>query len=101
MAKVFISIPMNGRSREDILAEQQKALYKATEILGEPCQMIESCQKDYAEMKPLECLGHSLILLSTADVAVFAPGWAKARGCRIENICASEYGLKVLELPEN
>lgn len=33
----------------------------------------------------------------TADVAYFAPGWDKARGCKIENICAKEYGIHTIE----
>jgi hypothetical protein len=42
-------------------------------------------------------LGKSLELLSTADIAYFAKGWENARGCRIENTCAIEYGIAVIE----
>ena len=42
-------------------------------------------------------LGKSLELLSTADIAYFAKGWENARGCRIENTCAIEYGITVIE----
>jgi hypothetical protein len=37
------------------------------------------------------------MLLASADVAYFAKGWEEARGCRIENICAIEYGIDVIE----
>ena len=47
--------------------------------------------------RPLWFLGKSLELLSTADVAYFANGWQAARGCRMEHICAVEYGIKVME----
>lgn len=53
-----------------------------------------------ADARPLWFLGKSLELLSTADVAVFAPDWKSARGCRVENYCAIQYGLGVMEVYE-
>ena len=38
-------------------------------------------------------LGESIKLLSTADVAYFLKGWNTARGCRIEYMCANDYGI--------
>ena len=54
-------------------------------------------QRAPEDAKPLWYLGESLKLLATADVAYFAPGWDKARGCKIENICAKEYGIHTIE----
>ena len=42
-------------------------------------------------------VGKSLELLSSADIAYFAKGWEEARGCKIENTCAVEYGITVIE----
>ena len=50
-----------------------------------------------ADAKPLWFLGKSLELLAQADVAYFAPGWADARGCKIEHLCAVEYGIDRIE----
>lgn len=50
-----------------------------------------------ADAKPLWFLGKSLELLAQADVVYFAPGWADARGCRIEHLCAVEYGIDRIE----
>ena len=36
-------------------------------------------------------------LLAGADIAYFAKGWQDARGCKIENTCAIEYGIPVIE----
>ena len=36
--------------------------------------------------------------LAKADVAIFAPGWKNARGCRIEHQCAEDYGIPVMEV---
>ena len=98
MKKLFISQPMRGKTDEEILAVREKAIASAERQLGEKVEVIDSFfQNAPAEAKPLWFLGKSLELLSTADVAYFAPGWEDARGCRIENICAIEYGITVIE----
>jgi hypothetical protein len=98
MKKLFISQPMNGKTNEEILAVRAKAIETAERCIGEPVEVIDSFFKDAPhEAKPLWFLAKSLELLSTADVAYFAPGWENARGCRIENQCAIEYGITVIE----
>ena len=98
MKKLFISQPMKGKSDADILAERKKAIKSAERNLGEPVEVIDSFfQNAPADARPLWFLGKSLELLSTADIAYFAKGWEDARGCRIENQCAIEYGIEVIE----
>ena len=98
MKKLFISQPMRGKSNEEILAVRQKAIESAERNLGEKVEAIDSFfQNAPAEAKPLWFLGKSLELLATADVVYFAKGWEDARGCRIENTCAIEYGITVIE----
>lgn len=98
MKKLFISQPMRGKTDEEILAERKKAIESAERNLGEPVEVIDSFfQNAPADARPLWFLGKSLELLSTADVAYFAKGWEDARGCRIENQCAIEYGIEVIE----
>lgn len=36
-------------------------------------------------------------MLADADIAFFANGWDKARGCKIERICAISYGIKIVD----
>lgn len=98
MKKLFISQPMRGKTDEEIFAEREKAIASAEKYLGEKVEVIDSFfQNAPVEAKPLWYLGKSLELLSTADVAYFANGWEDARGCRIENTCAIEYGITVIE----
>ena len=98
MKKLFISQPMRGKTDQEILAEREKAIKSAERNLGEPVEVIDSFfQNAPADARPLWYLGKSLELLSTADVAYFAKGWEDARGCRIENQCAIEYGITVIE----
>ena len=98
MKKLFISQPMKGKTDEEILAERRKAVRSAERQLGEPVEVIDSFfQSAPADAKPLWFLGKSLELLAGADIAYFAKGWQEARGCKIENICAIEYGIAVIE----
>lgn len=98
MKKLFISQPMRDKRDEEILKARETAVGFAKEILAEDVEVIDSFfQRAPADAKPLWYLGESLKLLATADVAYFAPGWNKARGCKIENICAKEYGIHTIE----
>lgn len=97
--KIFISQPMKGKTNEEIKAERERLIAKAREHYGEDIEVIDSFFENApADARPLWFLGKSLELLSTADVAVFAPDWESARGCRVENHCAIMYGIEVLEV---
>lgn len=98
MKKLFISQPMKDKTNEEIIAEREKAIQSAREHLGEDVEVIDSFFKDAPhDAKPLWFLGKSLELLSSADVAYFCKDWDKYRGCKIENTCAIEYGIDVIE----
>lgn len=95
MVKLFVSQPMRGRSDEEIAAEREYAKTAAERILREDVEVIDSFFQN-CDMKPLECLGESLKLLAGADWVWFCEGWEQARGCRIENQSAREYGISIL-----
>lgn len=100
MKKLFISQPMNGKSEKEILETREKAIRSAERQIGEEVEVIDSYFEDYNPENgcvPLKYLAKSLELLSDADVAYFAKGWEEARGCKIENTCAIEYGIEVIE----
>ena len=100
MKKLFISQPMNGKSEEEILAVRKNAIESAKVMFNEDVEVIESYFEDYNPDKgcvPLKYLAKSLELLADVDVAYFARGWEQARGCRIENQCAIEYGIEIVE----
>jgi hypothetical protein len=97
MKKLFISQPMRGKTNEEIMAVREKAIESAERELGEKVEVIDSFFKDApVDANPLWYLAKSLELLSTADVAYFAKDWEEARGCRIENECAIEYGIELV-----
>lgn len=98
MKKLFISQPMRGKTNEEIMAVRERAIESAERNIGEKVEVIDSFFKDApVDANPLWYLGKSIELLATADVAYFAKDWEKYRGCRIENTCAIEYGIDVIE----
>lgn len=97
MAKLFISQPMKGKTDEEILQEREAAIRAAKEIAGEDVEVLDSFFQGADLTKPLEYLGESIKVLAQADIAYFAPGWRKARGCKIEHECATQYGVRCIE----
>lgn len=108
--KLFISQPMQNKSPEEISTEKQKCIdyfqeliTKLNKIFNEPVDFeiinsyIEEQPSSDVQSSELWYLGKSLELLSTADIIVFAKGWRKARGCRIEYKCAEDYKITILE----
>lgn len=97
--KLFISQPMNGRTDEEILAERQRLIEFAEQQLGEKVEVLDSFVQnaDYKQ-KPVKYLANAISVLAEANVAIFANGWEKARGCRIEHeICERYYILHIDE----
>lgn len=96
--KLFISQPMKDKTNEQIEVERQRAIQSVKEKYGDDVEVIDSFFKDAPHnAKPLWFLGKSIQLLASADVAFFCKDWEKYRGCRIENQCAIEYGITVIE----
>ena len=101
MKKIFISQPMNGLSDLQISKDRARVIeglynegYKPDEITVIDT-IIEENAPDNVN-SGLWYLGKSLVLLSDADIAVFAKGRRNARGCQIEFKCAKEYGISYI-----
>lgn len=95
---VFISQPMQGKTQEEIKKTYEKCFERCKKRYGEDVVMVNSYIEDAPKnASPLWYLGESIKRLSEADAAYFFKGWENARGCRIENECALEYGLEVVE----
>lgn len=98
MKKLFISQPMRDKTDEEIKIERKKIIDKVETMIGEKVEVIDSFfEKAPHNAKPLWFLGKSIQLLSTADIAYFADGWEKYRGCIIENICCIDYGIQIMD----
>ena len=98
MKKLFISQPMKDKTDAEILAVREQAIQSAKNLLGEDVEVIDSFFQNVPhDATPLWFLAKCLELLATADVVYFAKDWEKYRGCRIENTCAIDYGITVIE----
>lgn len=97
--RLFVSIPMNGRPRKEIEADLAFYSLEAESLAGEDLDLIDSIlpEKLFSKYNPLMCLSVSIEMLSNADYAYFGEGWKEARGCKIEHMCAEEYGVKILK----
>ena len=101
MKKIFISQPMTGLTDEEILNKRQEIRKNAEKVIKEPVELIDSFIEDYpGEINkhiPVFYLGKSIQFLSQADVAYFGGDWRNARGCKIENEIAKQYGIEIIE----
>lgn len=92
--KVFISQPMKGLTKQEIKLNRANAIENIKSIYGNDIEIIDNYFNN--NEKPLFNLGKSIELLSMADIIYLCKGWNKARGCSIEYMCASDYGIKII-----
>lgn len=98
MKRLFISQPMRGKTDTKILKERAFAIAKAQALTGEELEVIDTFYNDFhPNANPLEYLARSIKDLATADIAIFIGDWKNYRGCRIEHLCAVEYGINRIE----
>ena len=92
--RVFISQPMTGRSETEIVSERDAIMRLAQrQYPNEMPTEIASYFGPDNRFTPTESLGLDIQMLGRADVVYFAPGWEKARGCRVEHTVAKEYNI--------
>lgn len=91
--KLFVSMPMNGKTEQEIAEQMQQAHKDAERITHTPLVILDTVFDLPEDAKPLDYIGESIKKLAEADVAYFCDGWEQARGCRIEWMCARDYGV--------
>lgn len=97
MKKIYISQPMRGRSTDDIIAERKALVADAAVALQtDEVEVLETYLNGYTNQPPLHLLALALEKMADADAVIFAPGWRDARGCRVEHLAASEYGISII-----
>lgn len=102
MKKLFVSVPMKGRTEEEIKASIQK-MKKVAEIYeGEELELIDSYVEDNPPKDNKEAvwyLGESLKKLAQADVFMGICESYDWNGCCIERETADKYGIKAYTIP--
>ena len=101
MKKLFVSLPMRGLNEREI-RKRMNYLKSLVELeLKEEVVLIDTFIKDEPDSEEINdiglyFLGKSIKELAYADIVIFANGWMKARGCKVEYKAAVEYGVKIL-----
>ena len=101
MKKLFISLPMKDKTEKEI-RKRMNYLKSLVELeLKEEVILIDTFIKDEPDSEEMNdiglyFLGKSIEEMAYADIAIFANGWMKARGCKVEYKAAVEYGVKIL-----
>lgn len=98
MNTVFISLPMNGYSNENIEQRKQQIIEKLGPEFVD-IAMVSPVYMHYTNSgtnEALSWLGASIMQMANANYVYFAPGWENARGCRIEHECAVQYDMPIL-----
>lgn len=99
--KLFVSMPMNGKTEQEIAEQMRHAHKDAERITHTPLVLLDTVFDLPEDAKPLDYIGESIKKLAEADVAYFCDGWEQARGCRIEWMCARDYGVDRIDLLES
>ena len=101
MKKVFISVPMKGRTKENIEKSIEKMKKVATAYLDEELEFVNTIVQDKPpyetnkEHTAVWYLGKSLEILSQCDIFLGVyDTFPKYKGCYIENKVADTYGIK-------
>lgn len=108
--KVFVSVPMSGRTHEDIFGDQVEAIeYIRTLFPDDVVQLINphgTVELDEDETdskhKSIRYLAKDMALIAESDLMVFTGEWWTAHGCLVERKVSTEYRLPVclLSAPE-
>lgn len=103
--KVFISLPMHGKTEVAVREDMQKYLKNLELDMiekdrlkdGEHLELIDTVTHTDAPLNPsrLWYLGEAIKKLDEADIVYFAEGWHKAKGCWVEFVASIAYGKDI------
>ncbi len=108
MTRVFIAQKMTGLSEKEVMKNRKICEDYFREYLSEQYPDVEFIDNYTPEAAPKEAvkttherlwyLGHSLQLLSTADLVIFANDAADAKGCVTERMICEMYDIPFIEM---
>lgn len=101
MKKLFVSVPMKGRTEEEIKASIAKMHAIAEAYEGEKLELIDSFiseEPPVESIRPIWYLGKALEKLSTANIFITVDNYWNWPGCSIERNTADTYGIKCYDV---
>lgn len=102
--KVFISLPMHGRSAETIQNTLNSAKIALREDLkGMDVTFLDCTDKidSRGKNEGLEGLGEAIKRMADVDVVAFVPGWPLSEGCQVEHDVAIRWDIQRIYLSES
>ena len=96
--RIFLSLGMNGRDENDILADIAEATHYAKSLYAESateCEVINTYNQEEApeDASRVYYLGKSIQILGSCDQVWFINDWENYRGCRAEHEVCKIYGI--------
>lgn len=94
MKRLFVSLPMKGKTDDEIQKGRREAYEKVKTLYPyEEIELMDTHVNPVCDPKafPVFCLAESLKLMTQANIIYFAPGWKEARGCKVEQQVATMY----------
>ena len=104
--KVFLCLPMSGRTEEEILKEideMKEASIHYFQDKHPDCEIVYQTnyvsEAEEESNNPVYLLGRGIMnLMSQADVCLFSKNWKDSKGCKIEHDVAKAYRIDILDI---
>ena len=104
--KVFLCLPMSGRTEEDIvkeMAEMKNASIHYFQDKHPGCEIVYMTnyvsESEEESDNPVFLLGRGIMtLMAQADVCLFSKNWKDSNGCTIEHEIAKTYNIDIRDM---
>ena len=103
MKKLFISLPMNGRSEEEIKTKMAKYKRIAERVVKEETALINTCFEDFDINKDdlnafIYYFEKSIQKMAEADFVLFDDSWRESGRCKAEHVIAEVYNIPMIRI---
>lgn len=104
--KVFLCLPMSGRSEEDILNEMSEMTEASIHYFQDKhpdCEIVYMTnyvsESEEESDNPVYLLGRGIMeKMSQANVCLFSKNWKDSKGCNIEHDIAEAYKIDIMDM---
>lgn len=104
--KVFLCLPMSGRTEEEILNEMSEMTEASTHYFQDKhpdCEIVYMTnyvsESEEESNNPVYLLGRGIMeKMSQADVCLFSKNWKTSKGCKIEHSVAEAYNIDIMDM---
>ncbi len=103
MKKLFISLPMNGRSEEEIQAKMAEYKKLTERVVKEETALINTCFEDFDINKDdlnafIYYFEKSIQKMAEADFVLFDDSWRESGRCKAEYVIAQVYNIPMIRI---